>query len=106
MNDEPMKILRIDVAKEHDVLAEDVIVNDVTLFESGTELSLDRIRILESLGVESVVVLDRARRLVPSVDEAHANIDARFNYVEGNPIMQMVKYWVKDIVREMGEDRE
>lgn len=106
MNDEPMKILRIDVAKEHDVLAEDVIVNDVTLFESGTELSLDRIRILESLGVESVVVLDRARKLVPSVDEAHANIDARFSYVEGNPIMQMIKYWVKDIVREMGEDRE
>ena len=106
MNSEPMKILRIDAAKEHDVLAEDVVVNDVTLFESGTELSIDRIRILESLGVESVVVLDREKKLVPSVDEAHANIDARFSYTDSNPIMHMVKYWVKDIVREMGEAQE
>lgn len=80
-----------------DILAKDILVNDVYLFGSGTVLTKNRIEILKELGVESVEVESRQNKY-SSISEVFDNIDERFSYVKNIPIMQQIQSWMKEII--------
>ncbi len=100
-----MRDITIHDIREGDVLARDIFVEDVFLFGSGTVLTRSRIDILRELKVTHVIIEDRHKKL-RSLKEVFANIDKRFSYVEDNPLMQHIKYWVKDIVANAGDKHE
>lgn len=92
-----MQVVKLDAIKDGDVLAQDLYVENVYLFGAGTVLTKNRRDILRELSVESVAVEDRIKRY-RSVKEVFENIEKRFSYVADNPLMQHLKYWIKDIV--------
>ena len=92
-------------AIDGDVLARDVIVNDVYLFGAGTVLTSQRIEILKELRVQSVVIENRDRKNI-SLKEAFSNIDKRFSYVDKIPLMNHVKSWIKDTIANTRTDNE
>ena len=97
-----MPIISLKSAVNGDVLANDIIINEVTLFEAGTVLTPQRIEILETLGVATVSVESRRTVRYKSIKEIYKKIDERFSFVEGKPFMMIIKSWVKDIIRERG----
>ena len=100
-----MLSIRLETAAQGDVLDEDVVVNDVILFASGTLLTTQRLDILKSLGVKTISIVERSeRRLIP-IEDLLANIDRRFSYVETLPHMKAMKDWVKEIVSKTGGGR-
>jgi hypothetical protein len=92
-----MPSIDLDTILETDVLAKDVLVGDVCLFEAGTVLTRERVDILRKLKVTSVFIRDRDKRFY-SLKELFANIDARFSHAEGNPTMRHIRMWLKDII--------
>lgn len=95
-----MPAIDLDTVLDTDVLARDVLVGDVCLFEAGTVLSRDRVDILRKLKVPSVCIMEREMHYY-TLKELFANIDARFSYVAGNPTMQHIRMWLKDIISNM-----
>lgn len=85
-----------------DVLEDDIIVYGVTLFETGTVLTSQRVEVLEKLGVTHVSIESRQPMSYDSLQDAFDNIDARFSYVESNPFMKKLKTWVRDVLCEIG----
>ena len=59
-----MSRVSLDFVIDGDILAKDILVNDVYLFGSGTVLTKNRIEILKELGVESVEVESRQKNTV------------------------------------------
>ena len=98
-----MPTVRLKKAREGDVLARDVDIDGVILFEVGTVLVNKIIEILNILDVETVVIESRNRRTFGSLKEVFRNIDLRFSYVEGNSFMMSIKHVVKDILSNMGQ---
>ncbi len=97
-----MPIITLKSTVDSDVLLEDLVINDVTLFEAGTVLTPQRIEILETLGVEKVNIESRQSARFSNIGEIYKKIDKRFSYVENKPFMMIIKSWVKDIIRERG----
>jgi len=87
----------LDFVIDGDILAKDILVNDVYLFGSGTVLTKNRIEVLKELGVESVEVESRQEKY-SSINEVFDNIDERFSYVKNIPIMQQIQSWMKEII--------
>jgi len=87
----------MDSVIDGDVLARDLIVNEVNLFGAGTVLTRQRIEILRELKVQSVDIENREWRNI-SLKEAFDNIDNRFSYVDQIPLMKRVKLWMKDTI--------
>ena len=100
-----MSTITLDLAIGGDVLALDVIVNDVPIFRAGTVLTEKRIQILKELHVQSVVIENRQRKYT-SKKETFDNIDKRFSYVEDIPIMNHIKSWMKDVIANRGMNSE
>lgn len=100
--DTSLPIINLKSTVDSDVLSEDLMINDVTLFEAGTVLTPQRIEILETLGVEKVTVESRQTVRFSNIGEIYKKIDERFSYVEKKPFMMIIKSWVKDIIRERG----
>ncbi len=92
-----MPTVNIGSAIDGDVLARDVVVNDVNLFGAGTVLTYQRIEILKELKVQSVIIENRDQKNI-SIKEAFSNIDNRFSYVDKVPLMNHVKSWIKDTI--------
>ena len=92
-----MSRVSLDFVIDGDILAKDILVNDVYLFGSGTVLTKNRIEILKELGVESVEVESRQEKY-SSISEVFDNIDERFSYVKNIPIMQQIQSWMKEII--------
>ena len=92
-----MSRVSLDFVIDGDILAKDILVNDVYLFGSGTVLTKNRIEILKELGVESVEVESRQKKY-SSIIEVFNNIDERFSYVKNIPIMQQIQSWMKEII--------
>ena len=92
-----MPKVTLDLVLDGDILAKDILVNDVYLFGSGTVLTKNRIEILKELGVESVEVESRQKKY-SSISEVFDNIDERFSYVKNIPIMQQIQSWMKEII--------
>ena len=80
-----------------DILAKDILVNDVYLFGAGTVLTKNRINILKELDVKSVEVESRESKY-KSLNEVLNNIDERFSYVKNIPFMQQIQSWMKEII--------
>jgi hypothetical protein len=97
-----MPLIKMDSAQHGDILASDLVINQVVLFETGTVLTTQRLEILRSLGVAAVAVEDRTKARYASMHEFFDNIDKRFSYVEDKPFMMTVKSWVKDILSNLG----
>jgi len=91
-----MPHIRVEAAKEGDVLSRDVMIEDVLLFESGTVLVKKTLEILTILGVDAVYVEHRDETNFTSIKEAFANIEKRFSYVEKDKLMSHIKHIVKD----------
>ena len=89
-----MPKVSLDFVIDGDILAKDILVNDVYLFGSGTVLTKNRIEILKELGVESVEVESRQEKY-SSISEVFDNIDERFSYVKNIPIMHQIQSWMK-----------
>jgi hypothetical protein len=92
-----MPIIPLHNVLETDVLAKDVLVGDVHLFEAGSLLTRERVDILRKLKVPAVYIREREKHY-HSLREVFANIDARFSYVEENPTMMHIRMWLKDII--------
>ena len=92
-----MSRVSLDFVIDGDILAKDILVNDVYLFGSGTVLTKNRIEILKELDVESVEVESRQEKY-SSISEVFDNIDERFSYVKNIPIMQQIQFWMKEII--------
>ena len=92
-----MSRVSLDFVIDGDILAKDILVNDVYLFGSGTVLTKNRIEVLKELGVESVEVESRQEKY-SSINEVFDNIDERFSYVKNIPIMQQIQSWMKEII--------
>ena len=92
-----MSRVSLDFVIDGDILAKDILVNDVYLFGSGTVLTKNRIEVLKELGVESVEVESRQEKY-SSISEVFDNIDERFSYVKNIPIMQQIQSWMKEII--------
>ncbi|MBT4483213.1 MAG: hypothetical protein HOC71_06000 [Candidatus Latescibacteria bacterium] len=88
-------------AHEGDVLASDVAIDEVVLFEAGTVLVKKRIEILSILNVESVFIESRDKKELDTAEDIYINIDERFSYVEDSSYMMSLKHLVKDIVGNM-----
>jgi hypothetical protein len=93
-----MPLIKLDSAQHGDILASDLVINEVVLFESGTVLTSERLEILKSLGISSVNLEDRTKSRYSSKQDFLINIDRRFSYVEDKPFMMTIKAWVKDIL--------
>ena len=96
-----MATVMLKKSRDGDVLARDVDIDGVILFEAGTVLVNKIIEILNILDVETVVIESRNRRTFGSLKEVFRNIDLRFSYVEGNSLMMSIKYMIKDILSNM-----
>ena len=97
-----MPKITVKSAVQGDVLARDVVIEEVVLFEAGTVLVKKHIEILTILKVETVDIESRDRMKFSTIKEAHKNIDKRFSYVEDNSFMMSLKNLVKDIISNMG----
>ena len=93
-----MKSVNIKSVKEGDVLAKEVIVGKVGLFDAGTVLVKRSIEIMTVLGVETVEIVSEEGGKFRNIKEVFQNIDERFSYVEHDPFMISLKYVVKDVV--------
>ena len=93
-----MKSVNIKSVKEGDVLAKEVIVGKVGLFDAGTVLVKRSIEIMTVLGMEKVDIVSEEGSKFRTLKEAFKNIDERFSYVEQDPFMMSLKYIVKDVV--------
>ncbi|MHB9031093.1 MAG: hypothetical protein ACYC9O_20180 [Candidatus Latescibacterota bacterium] len=98
-----MPIIGIEEALNGDILAADVIVNEVVLFETGATLTPHRIEILKALEVRTLRVENRFRRRNDWLVNAMRNIDARFSYVQDVPFMIQIESWVQDILVNLEE---
>ena len=96
-----MPKVRLDIIREGDVLSEDVVINEVALFDKGTVLVEKSIQILKALGIKSISIEHREKKKFISIDEVFNNIDIRFSYVENNPLMMNIKHQVKDVIINM-----
>ena len=92
-----MPRVNLELVIDGDILAKDILVNDVYLFGFGTVLTKNRIEILKELGVKSVDVESRQKKY-SSISEVFDNIDERFSYVKIIPIMQQIQSWMKEII--------
>ena len=99
-----MREISIQNIHEGDVLARDIYIDDVFLFGTGTVLTRSRVDILRELRVLHVIIEDRQKKY-RSLKELFTNIDKRFSYVEDDPQMQHIKYWIKDIIANTGEKK-
>ena len=97
-----MPEIRTEEALNGDVLATDVVVNDVVLFTAGTTLTTQRLDILRSLKVPVLDVEDRYKSQATGTEATLQNIDARFSYVEDNPFMMRFRSWIKDVLVNLG----
>ena len=88
----------LDAATQGDILEEDVVVNQVVLFEAGTFLTPQRLDILKSLKVRSLTIADRSEKRAVSLDTVFMNLDKRFSYVDGVPYMMDLTAILKDIL--------
>lgn len=93
-----MKPVNIKSVKEGDVLAREVIVGKVGLFDAGTVLVKRSIEIMTVLGVETIEIVNEEGGKFKNIKEVFQNIDERFCYVEHDPLMMSLKYIVKDVV--------
>ena len=96
-----MPKVRLDIIREGDVLSEDIVINEVVLFDKGTVLVEKSIKILKALGIKSVSIEHREKKKFISIDDLFNNIDIRFSYVENNPLMMNIKHQVKDVIINM-----
>ncbi len=96
-----MPKVRLDIIREGDVLSEDIVINEVVLFDKGTVLVEKSIKILKALGIKSVGIEHREKKKFISIDDLFNNIDIRFSYVENNPLMMNIKHQVKDVIINM-----
>jgi len=101
-----VKSVNIKSVKEGDVLAKEVIVGKVCLFDAGTVLAQRSIEIMTVLGVEkveivSVGIVSKEGGKFRNIKEVYKNIDERFSYVEHDPFMMSLKYIVKDVVSDV-----
>lgn len=95
--------IKVEEILNGDVLATDVIVNDVVLFTAGTVLNTQRIEILRSVKMRVVEVEDRYKSQATGMDAVLQNIDARFSYVEKKPFMIQMRSWIKDVLMNLGD---
>ena len=93
-----MKSVNIKFVKEGDVLAKEVIIGKVGLFDAGTVLVKRSIEIMNVLGVEKVEIVSEEGGKFRNIKEIFQNIDERFSYVEHDPFMMSLKYIVKNVV--------
>lgn len=92
-----MPSISMEIVVGGDILAADVIVNEVVLFEAGTVLTPQRIEILRALNIARITVEDRSTRKKWTEDTLK-NLDARFSYVEEIPLMLHMKTWIRDVL--------
>ena len=93
-----MKSVNIKSVNEGDVLAKEVIVGKVGIFDAGTVLVKRSIEIMTVLGVENISIVSEEGGKFRTLKEVFQNIDERFSYVEQDPFMMSLKYIVKDVV--------
>ncbi len=99
-----MPTISMDIVVNGDILATDLIVNDVVLFEAGTILTVPRIEILRALSIAEVTVESRESR-GNWLNETLNNIDLRFSYVENIPLMLRMKTWIRDVLINLEANR-
>lgn len=95
-----MPVIKLESVIDGDILAEDVVINEVTLFQRGTVITSQIIKILKMLKVASVSVESRTAPEYRTLGEAFKNLDERFSYVKDDKFMMAIKAWIKDILRE------
>lgn len=95
----------LDILRDGDVLTADIYIKDVFLFGTGTVLNQQRIEILKELNVSSVAIENRGKK-TRSKKELFENLDKRFSYVDTIPIMRHMKFWMKDIISNIGSKDE
>jgi hypothetical protein len=96
-----MPRITLDIARVGDILEEDVLVNEVVLFQAGSELSKDRLDILDAVGVK-VVAIEERYRSSGDLEKMLKNVEDRFSYVHEKPVMADLESWVKDILSTRG----
>lgn len=100
-----MPRISLESVVDGDILAGDVILDDVYLFGVGTVLTSRRIEILKNLDVQCVDIENR-NKTYGSRMEVFTNIDRRFSYVENIPLMAHIKTWMKDFLSNVGAVHE
>lgn len=96
-----MPLITLESVMENDLLDEDVVINDVALFEKGTVLTRQRIEILHALGVTMVFVADRDAVQDEMTRRVLDTIEARFSAVADDAHMMRLKGWIREIVIEL-----
>jgi hypothetical protein len=92
-----MPRLTTDAVQEGDVLAEDIFHDQKYLFSAGTVLNIKHLQVLKKIGIPSILIENRRKRY-GTPKEILPNIERRFSYVEGIPLMMLLKSWMKDIL--------
>jgi hypothetical protein len=98
-----MPSVPLDTVLETDVLAKDLLVNEVCLFSAGTILTPARQDILRKLNVGTVYIHQREKQF-RSLKDLFANIDSRFSYAGKNPSMRHIRMWLKDTIANLPFD--
>ena len=96
-----MPRITLDLSRIGDILEADVMVNDVVLFPAGTDLTKDRLDVLDAVGVKVVEIEERFRSS-GDLEKLLTNVEDRFSYVREKPLMADMESWVKDILSTRG----
>ena len=96
-----MPRITLDLSRVGDILEADVMVNQVVLFPAGTDLTKDRLDVLDAVGVKVVEIEERFRSS-GDIEKLLTNVEDRFSYVHEKPLMADMESWVKDILSTRG----
>lgn len=96
-----MPRITLDTARVGDILEADVLVNEVVLFPAGSELTKERLDILDAVGIKAIAIEERYRSS-GDLEKVLKNVEDRFSYVHEKPLMADMESWIRDILSTRG----